>query len=121
MIRNYKTQREPKNASPLAHAILTDSGFTLKSFHRSGHEAGRFSYEGVIGGLLFSASVAPNFDGSRSVDLFCEGIYHLAQTQIEALSDCDFPKIAAAWLAVRPTPNGPGRVSWARANAVQLL
>ncbi len=121
MIRNYKTQREPKNASPLAHAILTDSGFALKSFHRSGHEAGRFNYEGVIGGLLFSASVAPAFDASSSVDLFCEGTYHLVQIRIEALSNCDFLKIAAAWRAVRPTPNGPGRVSWARANAVQLI
>ena len=121
MTRNYKTQREPKHASSLAHAILTDSGFALKSFQRHGHEAGRFTYEAKINGLEFTAAVAPEFDGSRLVDLYCEGTYHLVQLQIESLSNCDWQKIAAAWLAVRPAPNGPGRVSWARANAVQLI
>ena len=121
MTRIYKTQRAPKDASSLAHAILTDSGFALKSFHRSGHQAGRYHYEGVIGGLKFNASVAPEFDASRAVDLFCEGTHHLVQLRIDSLSNCDFQKIAAGWLAVRPTPNGPGCVSWARANAIQLI
>ena len=121
MIRTYKTQREPKDASSLAHAILTDSGFRLKSFYRSGREAGVYNYEATIGGLLMVASVAPEFCASQTVDLFCEGTYHLIQLRVDALSNCDFPKIAAGWLAVRPTPNGPGRLSWARANAVQLI
>jgi hypothetical protein len=120
MMRLYKTQREPKNASSLAHAILTDSEFLLKSFQRNGHDMGCYHYEAVINGLKMAASVAPEFDASRCVDIFCED-HHLVQIRIEALSNCDFPKIAAAWLAVRPTPNGPGRVSWARANAVQLI
>lgn len=120
MTRIYKTQREPKNASSLAHAILTDSGFLLKSFTRAGRELGCYHYEAMVNGLKMSAAVAPVFDASQRVDLFCED-HHLVQIRVEALSNCDFPKIAAAWQAVRPIPNGPGRISWARANAVQLI
>ena len=58
MFKTYKTNREPKNANSLAHAILTDQGFKLVSFQRTGHELGSFNYSTVVNGLPIHVSVS---------------------------------------------------------------
>lgn len=122
MFRPYKTNREPKNANPLAHAILVESGFILKSFQRTGHDLGSFNYCANIGGLDIHASVSESCAASPRVTLFCESHY-LHQMSVDSLSNLDFPKIAAAWLAIRPCgdKNNPGTVALARYNAIQLI
>jgi hypothetical protein len=122
MFRTYKTNREPKNANSLAHAILTDQGFKLVSFQRRGHELGSFNYSMEVNGLPIHVSVTESCAASPRATLFCESHY-LHRLSVESLWNCDFPKIAAAWLAIRPCGDkgNAGRVSHARTNAVQLI
>ena len=112
---NYTTQRLPKDASPIAHNALLNAGFQLKSFYRSGHEAGHFNYHAVVGGAMFYASVSPSFDGSRLTNIFlAESIdasgnstgRMIAQVKHDVLSGLDFAAAAKAWLAIRPSQNG---------------
>ncbi len=122
MFKTYKTNREPKNANSLAHAILTDQGFKLVSFQRTGHELGSFNYSTVVNGLPIHVSVSEGCAASPRATIFCES-YYLHQMSVDSLSNCDFPKIAAAWLAIRPCGDkgNAGTVNHARANAVQLI
>jgi hypothetical protein len=120
MFRIYKTNREPKKANSLAHAILTDQGFRLVSFSRSRQDLGSFDYAAAVNGLSIHICVLESCAASPYATIFCEGHY-LHHLHVDSLSNCDFPKIAAAWLAIRPTSNGPGKVSHARAKAIQLI
>ena len=122
MFRTYKTNRKPKNANSLAHAILTDQGFKLVSFQSSGAQPGSFNYSAVVGGLPIHVSVSESCAGSPRATLFCESHY-LHQMSVDSLSNCDFPRIAAAWLAIRPCgdKNNPGTITLARYNALQLI
>ena len=122
MFKTYKTNREPKNANSLAHAILTDQGFKLVSFQRTGHELGSFNYSAEVNGLPVHVSVSESCAASPRATLFCESHY-LHQMSVDSLSNCDFPKIATAWLAIRPCgdKNNPGTVTLARYNALQLI
>lgn len=122
MFKAYKTNREPKNANSLAHAILTDQGFRLVSFQRTHHELGSFNYSADVNGLPIHVSVSESRAASPRATLFCENHY-LHQMSVDSLSNCDFPRIAAAWLAIRPSlaKNNPGTVTLARYNALQLI
>lgn len=122
MFKTYKTNREPKNANPLAHAILKDQGFTLVNFCRTGHALGSFTYSAEVLGLPIHVSVSESCAASPRATLFCEGHY-LHQMSVDSLSNCDFPKIAAAWLAIRPCgdKSNPRTVTLARYNALQLI
>ena len=127
---NYTTQRLPKDASPIAHNALLTAGFQLVSFYRSGHEAGHFNYRATIGGVTLHASASPSFDGGHRTNIFlAESVdalgnftgRQLAQVKHSELCRLDFAAAAKAWAAIRPTPNGPGKINAARDAAVTAL
>lgn len=122
MFKTYKTNREPKNANSLAHAILTVQGFKLVSFQRAGNELGSFSYSAEVNGLHIHVSVSESCAASPRATLYCESHY-VHQMSVDSLSTCDFPRIAAAWLAIRPRgdKDNPGTVTLARYNALRLI